>query len=280
MTNQGYMLRMIWQRLGRGKTMVWVCLNVVFMDIYLSPVRDFASMVGIKARPFFLPFLLSDIYYLSVFMLSVLYFYSDVPFWGRRQMYIMIRMGRRKWNAFNCMYILFGGFLIWFLAFVISVIVMGTQWGFGSDWGKIIGTFAMTDAGIQTQQLVDIPYGTLISYEPIHFMLLSWLLSGLVISVVGMFMYCVSLFMGKICSAIAGSVLVILPGIAEYLFGTPLNYVSPVSWMRIGIFQSGRIMRMPSERYMICILIGLLVAMIIICDWKIRRKDLCWREED
>ncbi len=60
---------------------------------------------------------------------------------------------------------------------------------------------------------------------------------------------------------------------------TPLNYVSPVSWMRIGVFKSGQIMRMPTMQYMIIVLIALLGIFVIVCNWKVKRMDLEWSEE-
>lgn len=279
MNHRGYLSEMLLWRFGSGKTFVWLCLNLVYMDIYMAPVRAFAFAVGIKATPYFLPFLLSDVYYLSIFMLSVLYFFSDVPFLGRRQMYIIIRMGRERWNTYNCIYILIAGFMIWLAAFGLNVLLLGGQVRFAPEWGKVIGTLAMTDAGVQTQQMIALPYGTIANYEPIEFLMLSWLLSGLAISAVGMCMYCISLFAGRICSAVAGSVLVILPGIAAYLFATPLNYVSPVSWMRIGVFKSGQIMRMPTMQYMIIVLIALLGIFVMVCNWKVKRMDFEWSEE-
>ena len=186
MMNRGYLPRMLIQRWGCGKSYVWLCLNLVYMDIYMAPVRGFAFNVGEKAAPYFLPFLLSDIYYLSVFMLSVLYFFSDVPFLGRRQMYIIIRMGRTRWNFYNCIYILASGFLIWIAAFISNILLMGRQVRFTGGWGKIIGTLAMTDAGVQTGQLINIPYGTIVYYHPVRFLALSFLLSGLAIAVTGM----------------------------------------------------------------------------------------------
>ncbi len=279
MNNRGYLSEMLFRRFGCGKTFVWLCLNLVYMDIYMSPVRAFAFDVKIKAMPYFLPFLLSDVYYLSIFMLSVLYFFSDVPFLGRRQMYIIIRMGRERWNVYNCIYILLSGFLIWLAAFGMNILLLGNQVSFAPEWGKIIGTLSMTDAGVQTRQMINIPYGTIVNYEPVQFLILSWILSGLVISVVGMCMYCVSLFAGRICSAVAGSILVILPGVAEYLFTTPLNYVSPVSWIRIGVFESGQIIRMPVIQYMLLMLIILLIILVVICNWKVKRMDLHWSED-
>lgn len=89
-------------------------------------------------------------------------------------------------------------------------------------------------------------------------------------------MYCVSLFAGRICSAVVGSILVILPWIAAYLFAAPLNYVSPVSWMRIGVFKSGQIIRMPTMQYMMTALIVILGILITVCNWKVKRMDLEW----
>ena len=48
--------------------------------IFLAPLNDFTKSVQHPICPLILPFLLSDIYFLVLFLACVVYYYSDAPF--------------------------------------------------------------------------------------------------------------------------------------------------------------------------------------------------------
>ena len=65
--------------------------------IFLAPLNDFIKSVQHPICPLILPFLLSDIYFLVLFMACIVYYYSDAPFMKNWTMYQVIRTGRVRW---------------------------------------------------------------------------------------------------------------------------------------------------------------------------------------
>ena len=55
------------ERIWKMKTIVFILLNLFFMDIYLAPLRKMAENTSYQVEAGVIGFLLSDVYYLSVF---------------------------------------------------------------------------------------------------------------------------------------------------------------------------------------------------------------------
>ena len=65
--------------------------------IFLTPLNSFVKSVNHPICPLIFPFLLSDIYFLILFMAAVVYYFSDAPFMKNWTMYQVIRTGRVRW---------------------------------------------------------------------------------------------------------------------------------------------------------------------------------------
>ena len=264
------------ERIWKMKTIVFILLNLFFMDIYLAPLRKMAENTSYQVEAGVIGFLLSDVYYLSVFLLSVLYFFSDIPFFGRNQMFYMIRLGRKKWAFYNCLYLMLAGFLLITIESVLCVILLFPVLSMGNNWGKVLGTLSMTNAGVQTGQAFAVNYGTILELKPWELFGLTYINGALAIACMGMLVYGIFLLMSRTAGALTGGLLIVLPGMGEYFLNIPWNYISPLSWMRTGIFFSGKIMRMPTVTYMLCGFGIICVTTGILIILKIRNFDINW----
>lgn len=75
------------------KTFTLLLLLGVIYHIFLSPVKDFSAFVDYPVSPWIFPFLISDVYFVILFMAAVVYFFSDVPFMKEWTLYQVIRTG-------------------------------------------------------------------------------------------------------------------------------------------------------------------------------------------
>ena len=81
----------------------WICM----LDIELGVFREEASALGVKDTFVILPFVQTDMYFSKVILLGVLCFFSNAPFMDKSEMYVISRIGRKRWGMRNIQYIFF-----------------------------------------------------------------------------------------------------------------------------------------------------------------------------
>ena len=184
--------------------------------IFLSPLNSFLKSVQHPICPCIFPFLLSDIYFLILFMSAAVSYFSDAPFMKSWTMYQVIRTGRVRWAL--------GQIEVFLPDITLS-----------EGWGKVLYTLAMT--GISGE--FDIPFS--ISYEIIsrytvwEALGVTILISGMVITFIGLLMFCVSLIGSRLWANMLAMLFVVIPMVQLNLgrAAAGLAYISPVSWMNL-----------------------------------------------
>jgi len=92
-----YSMRLSKDKLLSPRTFSLLIVVLFFFYTRLSPLREFAAMVGYNVTPWIFPFLLSNLSFQLTIAFCGAYFFSDVPYMQYKEMYQMIRCGRRKW---------------------------------------------------------------------------------------------------------------------------------------------------------------------------------------
>jgi len=64
------------------------------LHYYVNSVKQYAAAAGYPAAPWILPFMGQSVYFQFVYGISTVYFYSNVPFLQRYEMYVLMRQGR------------------------------------------------------------------------------------------------------------------------------------------------------------------------------------------
>ncbi len=73
------------------RLLVFSIFQFGILHYYISPVKQYSILADYPAAPWILPFLGHSIYFPFVFGISVVYFYSDIPFMQRHEMNVMLR---------------------------------------------------------------------------------------------------------------------------------------------------------------------------------------------
>ena len=92
-----YSMRLSKDKLLSPRTFSLLIVVLFFFYTRLSPLREFAAMVDYNVTPWIFPFLLSNLSFQLTIAFCGAYFFSDVPYMQYKEMYQMIRCGRRKW---------------------------------------------------------------------------------------------------------------------------------------------------------------------------------------
>ena len=255
--------------------------------IFLSPLNSFLKSVQHPICPCIFPFLLSDIYFLILFMSAAVSYFSDVPFMKSWTIYQVIRTGRVRWALGQIEAIILSSFAFVILAVSMTGIVFLPDITLSEGWGKVLYTLAMT--GISGE--FDIPFS--ISYEIIsrytvwEALGVTILISGMVITFIGLLMFCVSLIGSRLWANMLAMLFVVIPMVQLNLgrAAAGLAYISPVSWMNLsqldirsaGVRGVGNTLSLgycTAALGITCLLLSIVII------WKIRTADFQLVKED
>lgn len=277
-----YIGQVFMQDFFRTKLAVLMILQFFVLHIVLSPIRRFTEIANYSISPWVIPFVFLSPYFQFLFMACVIYYYSNVPFMQRSQMYQIIRSGKRKWALGKIVGIILGGFGLAIMEGLLSLLPLIGRLQFESNWGKVIYSLAMTNAAEEYKIPLYFPYEFLSSYSPLKAMLIFILVSGLVISFIGITMFAVSTLFSRLAAIVTAMILIILP-VVEINLGRMyewLIYVSPVSWMnmiKIGVRSGGKL---PMLNYIIPVLLIMIIILNLVIIWRIKTIDFQWNKEE
>jgi len=278
-----YSMQLSKDKLLSPRTFSLLIVVLFFFYTRLSPLREFAAMVDYNVTPWIFPFLLSNLSFQLTIAFCGAYFFSDVPYMQYKEMYQMIRCGRRKWAIAHIISILEVSVVLSLTMIVISILLLIPRLSLSFQWGEVINTLAQTNA---TQSLpFAVSYKLIVAYTPLQATGISILLMTGIFFFLGLLMFAVSLFLSRLYAAVAVTFLtayaVIIYNMPYYL-QKKYSYISPLSWLNLANVTT-RVQGMytlPSYQY-ICaafIIFSILLSFIIV--GRVRKMDCNWNAED
>ena len=253
--------------------------------LYTISLRKFSYLIGYSITPWFYPFLISINFYNLIYFALFIYFFSDAPFFQRNTIYQMIRCGRIKWGLIQIRKILMSSFIYIISGILVSVMVMFPYVRLDSGWGNVIYTLSRTDAWKNYEVSLSFNYDIIVQKSPLQMMILTTIILWLAGTCIGLLMFALSLWIGRMFALFVSTIWVILPIILDNYAGVwrPLAiHFSPISWTRIteiGQFKYG-IPRLPSLIFILSAYIMMCVIFSIAALIKLRTIDLKWSSEE
>ena len=251
--------QILYAKIFHIRTLTLFLLQSGFLYFYIKPLLKYAADVSYPPSPWVFPFIISNLYCLFLFMLEIVFYFSDVPFMQYPNMYQVIRAGRVRWAVSQILAIMIQSFFIMLFNIIMSIIFLGRYCEFTLEWGKLLHTVALANISEAYHFLFAVPYNTLQNFSPVELMALTFIIGGLVITVMIYFVENIHPLLTK--------------KIAMFV---------PVDWMRVanvGIKQHDSFV-LPSLQYILMFLtIGIAVLFVVIV-WKIKRVEFQWVKED
>lgn len=277
--------QILYAKIFHIRTLTLFLLQSGFLYFYIKPLLKYAADVSYPPSPWVFPFIISNLYCLFLFMLEIVFYFSDVPFMQYPNMYQVIRAGRVRWAVSQILAIMIQSFFIMLFNIIMSIIFLGRYCEFTLEWGKLLHTVALANISEAYHFLFAVPYNTLQNFSPVELMALTFIIGGLVISFVALVMFAVSLFVGRTAGVTAGLVMTVMIYFVENIHPLLTKKIAmfvPVDWMRVanvGIKQHDSFV-LPSLQYILMFLtIGIAVLFVVIV-WKIKRVEFQWVKED
>ncbi len=254
----------------------------------MAPVSEFCELVEMKATPYAFPHLVNDFVCQLVMTAGGVILFCNAPFEDDGYFYILPRAGRFSWALGQVFYIVGVSFLYVLFLLLVSVLPLAGHMELGSQWGKIWGTLAKTDAGIQMGLMFKVTEYVVSRYSPVTAMAISVLLEWCCVSWLGLMVYLLNKLTGKAVGTCAGAFCVLLDISISNDWMPWARCVSPITLAQIKTYAGVNLDHHITFQYAIAFFaIGILVLGVagILVNYKertegwLKRLEVKWKQK-
>lgn len=273
------------EKMLNGRLVAVYIIHFFVMHTYLKAILESSKTYDYPCSPWTLPFFFSSIYVFLICMLEVVYLYSDVPYTQYNKMYIIVRCGRKQWVLANILSIIIQAIGYMIISAFFSMIYFCGHIEYTAEWGKLLHTLAINNNLESMSIYLDISYESMVIYKPFQLMLMQMFVGILIISMIGLMMYAVSLWINRTASIIVSGIMILMVFLVDNSHPTvakSISYITPVSWMlcvRIGKTNYGAY-TLPPLWYIITASVVVCIILIILIYLKSKTMEYDFYKED
>lgn len=260
--------------------LTFLLLQFLITIYYTSNIANFARDVSYPASQWCLPLLYSNSYFILLLMVTIIYYFSDVPFMNHNEMYQIIRVGRKKWALGKIIGIILFSFIMPLIQMIMVLIPLIGNLRFETGWGKVLYTLSITNAGFKYNSIFSSSIVQL--YTPLRAMLICFLISALLTTFIGLLMYTLSLILSRLAAVTVTTIIVFFGIISKNLIWTHywIMHISPLSWLDLSSVATKPGHNLPSLSYIFTVLISAIVILSIIILVRVKNINFQWNKED
>lgn len=261
---------------------VFCIFQFTVLHYYISSVKRFSVMADYPAAPWILPFIGQNVYCLFAYGISVVYFYSNVPFMQRHEMYVLMRQGRIRWISAKVLEIGMSAVMLSILEFAGSVLLLLPRAEWTAEWGRLYHSLAVTGIGSEHGVKLSFPYEIINENSAMKTTGIFLVILCIVTGLMGMIMLVLSIYINRTAAVAAGTFLSVLPVVFAnlYLSEEWLGFLSPLSWLNLLLLYGKMCKRFPSLSWIMTAAAVLISALSVISLIGIQSKDLSWSDEE
>lgn len=277
-----YVLRDFWSYFFSSRLLVFILFQMTINHFYSRNIIRFVEAANYPISIWTLPFLFQNVYIQFIYGISVVYFFSTVPFFQQSQMYTVLRQGRKEWIICKCLRIFLTSFALSMAEFLCSIIVLVPNVELTQDWGKVLYSLSMTTAIDEYNINIPIPYEMINNYSAIEAMMLVIILLFGVTLITGYIMFTVSMLFSRVIAVIAGTTMAILPIVVANIYYqlNEITFFSPFSWLDILMLDGTKGKIHPYIWQISIIILVVAVGCTCILYKKVKSVDFIWTKEE
>lgn len=243
----------------------------------MEAVVEFSSLVKIGVTPYAFPHMVNDYICQLVIMAGGVILFCNAPFEDEGYFYMLPRAGKMSWTLGQVMYIV--GISLFYVLFLLGMTLLPIigNVDFGNEWGKIWGTFAKTDAGIQVGLLFQVTEYMISHYNARYALLISVLLEWWCVSWIGLLIYFFNKLTGKAIGTCMGAFCVLLDICISNDWMAWANRFSPITLAQLNSYTGYNLKYHITFEYGVSFfLIGmiLLTGLSILANYKDKAENL------
>lgn len=257
--------------------MIVIC-NFIFLSTIAVSLRELLEAHQLKATPFLFCFLFAHASVIFCFLAGIVVLFSNAPFFGRSQMFLLIRTGKLSWAAGQILYLIAGSALYFSFLYVMSLLFLFPHISFENQWGSVWNTLARTDIGLDYGINLAVSSDILNIFTPAE--LLGWtLLMGVLNSLfLGLVLFFCNIFSRREVGIIIAMILILAPYRLSFM-PTFVHYIVTAAWIDPIYLLYDPTYQGPDAVQQILILSSLILVLLAGCIYGILYKDLPEVEE-
>ena len=242
---------------------------LIISDMMFRPARKIVEQLGFSPNISSFSLIWNSTFFILLFFLGVILFYSDAPFQDSMTSFVMIRCGKIKFMIAQICYIFLLGILIPGVFFLIQYIfLLPTE---ADGWGKFWGTIAQTNIAEEAECRLQFDYHILWEYEPKEAFIITFFTCIFLTTITGLFIYLFSLFQMKTLGICLISLFIILPSVVDTLNYTTFYWISPYSWICLDTTSKEYNGILPSVSYTFLMLFLITIVLILLIILRIKK---------
>lgn len=276
-----YTLRDFGSYFASSRLLLFVLFQSTIIHFYSRNVIQFVEAANYPISLWTLPFLFQNVYMQFVYGISVVYFFSTVPFFQKNQMYAILRQGRTEWIICKCFRVVLSSFALAVTELLCSIIVLLPNVEMNWDWGKVLYSLSMTTAIDEYGIKIPIPYEIINNYSVMEAMLLVIFLLFGVTLMVGGIMFTVSMLFSRISAVVVGTVIAIFPIVVANVYYqlNAITFFSPFSWLDILLLDGTQGEIHPVLGQIVTIIMVVVLSCVYMLYKKVKSVDFVWTQE-
>lgn len=225
------MLRSAWnnfRKWGSNYRILVILLSVlVFTFIRTDYIRSYAQEQGLSVTPYFFAFQFDDGITRMLFYFGLVLLFCNAPFTDAHQMFVLIRIGRRRWFAGQILYIFLATLCYFFVIAAVGALIFVPRLGFSTDWGSVFRICAEDNMLVGVYMHKEI----IEHYTPITACLLTYIMNVGVGLLLGLVIFYGNMFRSRIFGpAVAGAWIVFSNMVDNLYLPLSMQYISPLHW--------------------------------------------------
>lgn len=264
------------------KVYIALLFQLVLMHFFSSGIRSLSIEANCKSSIWLFPFLFGCVYLQLSHGLITTYIFSSVPFMERKEIYSIMRKGRKRWLIGVYAKNVGVSILLTIANELMSILVMLPHLSTESGWGKIYKTIALTDAACIYDIRIPVSYLLINQFSPFD-ATINVMFRMIILSItLGIIMFTVGLLSSGLAAVIIGTCFSGIVIIKENLaFCFPwIRYISPFSWMDIVDNNSSRAGSFVQWNGYLLLLSCIVIVCVVIDVHLIRKIDFNFIDEE
>lgn len=280
-----YMKKSAYLKIHNGKVLLFLIILCAMCWEMNGPMRQLTSDVNYSVSWCVFPFLWTCYPFLTMFWLGAIYINSDVPFFQHQNMYQIVRTGRISWALGQIGGIFVRAVFVVAVLFCTSVISLFPRIDWNLDWGKTLYTIGMTNMASVYNMPYDIYYDVLSVYTQISFCLASLAIAVLSVTFIGLMMFLISLYAGRIWAVGCAGAYVLLLFLVINMqphVRYKMSFLVMSVWMQVCKLETPSLgyYWMPPLWYVFSFLLIGIGGMSALILHRVRRVELNWENQD
>lgn len=182
----------------------------------------------------------------------------------------------------KCLRILLASIFLVLIDFLISVVILLPNIEITSDWGKVLYSLAMTDAVVEYNIKIPIPYSLINGYTAGEATMKTLLILFLVTMIIGFIMFVFSMIWSKLASVTLGTIVAVLTIVVANMYRqvNQITYLSPLSWSNLLLIDGTICSVHPEFWEVVCVSVVICIVCVYVLYRKVKLIDFEWIKEE